>query len=203
MTEDAATAIREELCAQRRRRRTRFGLSALLATSGFGGIVAVWARPDLWDQPWPQLAGQIALWVLGLLVLPAIGVGLWFPGRMSSGSVALLTLLAIVLATGSGWPAPALDGEPTRSGSCAGIVGLVGAAGIGLALSSGAFIQCRRRASTLWLAAAIGVLALVAPLWVCTGAAQRHVWTDHLGFALVVAIAAAGLGRWMGSTRVG
>jgi hypothetical protein len=189
----ALAAIVDDLSALRRERRAHFGVGAAAAGMLLGVMVASMIRGDLLAQPWPALGAQIALWVLGLVALPAIGVGLWFPRRRTTYALAVATLgLAVVAAFGSGAALPL--GAAALEPRCLMGAGMAGAVGLLLALSSGAFVQCRRSATKLWLAASIGILSLVGIAWMCSEPGHVHVLVSHAGAAFGVTIVAIVLG---------
>jgi hypothetical protein len=189
----AMKAVVDDLSSLRRERRAHFGVAAGIASVVFGVMVASMVRGDLLAQPWPALGAQLALWVLGLVALPAIGVGLWFPRRSTMYGLAVATLgLAVIAAFGSGAASPL--GAAALEPRCLMGAGMAGAVGLLLALWSGAFLQCRRPATKLWLAASIGALSLVGIVWMCSEPSAMHVLVSHAGAAFAVTIVAMVLG---------
>jgi hypothetical protein len=188
----AMRAIVDDLSTLRRERRAHFAVGAVLAGVLLGGLVTTMARPDLLAQPWPALGAQIGLWVLGLVALPAIGVGLWFPRRHTTLGLTVATFGLAVVAT-FGWGAASLGAAVVEPRCLAG-AGMAGAIGLVLALASGAFVQCRRRTSKLWLAVSIGGLSLASIMWICADPGPMHVLVSHAGSAFAVSLLAMALG---------
>jgi hypothetical protein len=189
----AMAAIVDDLSALRRERRAHFGVGAAMAGVVLGAMVASMIRGDLLAQPWPAIGAQLALWVLGLVALPAIGVGLWFPRRSTTYGIVVATLgLAVVAAFGSRAASPL--GAAVLEPRCLMGASMAGAVGLLLALSSGAFVQCQRPATKLWLAASIGTLSLVGIMWMCSEPGAMHVLMSHAGAAFAVTIVAIVLG---------
>jgi hypothetical protein len=189
----AMNAIVDDLSALRRERRAHFGVGAAVGGTLLGAMVVLMVRDDLLAQPWPALGAQGALWLLGLVALPAIGVGIWFPRRSTTYGLAVATFaLAIVAAFGSAAATPL--GAAALEPRCLMGAGMMGAVGLVVALSSGAFVQCRRPATKLWLAASVGALSLVGIVWMCSEPGAMHVLVSHAGAALAVSILALVLG---------
>ena len=103
---DAAALIVADLQHDQRNRRRHF-LPALLivAMAVTVALVTMGLRPDLLQQPWWQLLVQCLLWLLCLMVFPAIGLGLVFPSRparvgLAAGAVGLTLIATLGLPQG-------------------------------------------------------------------------------------------------------
>jgi hypothetical protein len=188
----ARCAIFDDLSTLHRERRAHFGTSAIVLAAIVGAMVAATLRSDLLTQPLPALVAQVSLWGIGLLVLPAIGVGLWFPGRGASIAVVASTIALASIATL--WPAHDA-GEPAGlEPRCLMAVGMVGALALAATMLTGAFRQCHRSSTKSWLAGGIGILSLVATVWMCNAPGVVHMLTSHIGAALGVGLVAVLIG---------
>lgn len=188
------SAISRDLASLRSRRRRHFvpalGLTLVIVV---GALVGFGLRPDLLEQPLWQIVLQVAAWMVCLVLFPAIGVGLWFPGRgtrlvLAVGGVALGMVAALGLPGGDD------HARAAGPGPCWTVL-----AGCGLALLvvgawSGAFAQRRAKSSTFWIAAGLALAALEVVTWVCPTGATGHVVTMHFGPALLVVVIAATAG---------
>lgn len=203
---DACELITADLERQCRARRTHFLPALLLAlVVGVGTLVAVGTRPDLLEQGPIQLAALAGLWVLCLVIFPAIGVGLLFVGRTTRLALVAAGVLATVMLT-SGWP----DGTASmhvHGGSGLGCLPLTLGTGVlllGIGFLSGAFVQRRAVASIFWVAAGLSLMALNVVTWHCPRTGLPHVLPHHLGGALallVVAVIVGVLARRHGRAR--
>jgi hypothetical protein len=185
-------AIFDDLSTLHRERRAHFGTSAFLLAAIVGAMVAGTLRSDLLAQPIPALVAQISLWGLGFVVLPAIGVGLWFPGRGSSIALVASTIALVWVATL--WPAHGTVEPAGLEPRCLMAVGVVGAIALAATMLSGAFSQCHRPSTKRWLAGGIATLSLVATVWMCSAPGVVHMLTSHIGAALGVALVAVLIG---------
>lgn len=198
MTEkiDAVSAITRDLESLRARRRRHFAPALALAfVIVLGALVGFGPRSDLLEQPTWQLGVQIAAWLVCLVLFPAVGIGLWFPGR---GGRALLAVggvaLAVVAALGVPLPAVETTTDAHGGGPCWMVLGGCGLVLLAIGALSGAFEQRRARSSAFWVAAGLALAALEAVTWICPSAQTRHVVSMHLGPAILVVLLAAGAG---------
>lgn len=192
-SDNAFQAIMQDLRKQQRVRRAHF-LPALLlvAILVIGVLVSLEVRPDLLEQPPAQLALQGALWIVCLLVLPAVGVGLLFPGRWMRVSLATGAIL-LAAAASTGWPLTDLHhGEAVGIDGCMTIVMGTGIMLVLIGFLSGAFVQRRGVASVFWVAAGLALVALNVVTWHCPASGLLHVLPSHLGgAALLMSVAVA------------
>lgn len=199
MTHDARTLIEGDLAGLRRERRRHFGpalVIALLAVGGF--LVLTGVRPDLWSQPGWQLGLQLAVWLLCLVALPAVGLGLWFPAR---GPRIALALAAVLAASGAALGPGLVDmfsgtgpeGQMTVDFCTQAMLGN-GFVLFVVAVLSGAFIQRRGRGGALWVSGGIALMALDAIVWHCPSQDLGHNLRSHLGAALVLLALAGAAG---------
>lgn len=198
---DAKRLIVSDLEALRRERAQHFrGALVLLALGSAAALTIVGKRPDLLAQPTAQLGAQALNWALGLAVLPALGLRLWFPPAGTRRALAGLTVAAagLVAAGPALWGSSAATGPPTHGLSLVRCVLLVFATGT-LALivgaTSGAFGVPRRPAASLWLATAAASIAIGAVAWHCPRTDPAHTLPSHAGSGLALALFAAGVGR--------
>ena len=193
----AKELICADLDAQRRRKRAHFVPALLLAgVVVVGSIVVFGARPDLLQQPPGQLAMQIVLWAACLFVLPAIGVGLLFPGRTARILLAVGAVAMTVVAT-TGWPFAERDLLAHAHGTFGGCVTItlaMGAMLLAIGFLSGAFVQRRGFGSVFWIAAGLSLMALNVVTWQCPQSGLTHVLPGHLGAALVLLLLAVVVG---------
>lgn len=191
---DAFDAIVEDLTRKQKHKRAHF-LPALMLTAIIvvGALVTMSVRPDLMRQPPAQLAMQMLLWVICLVVMPAIGVGLLFPGRRVRVLLAFAAVAAAVAAS-TGWPmAPHPEG-PGGVDRCIAVVLGTGALLLGIGFLSGAFVQRRRMASVFWVAAGLTLAALNLVTWHCPQSGLMHVLPSHVGGASLLLLVALGVG---------
>lgn len=197
MTRDVEQLILGDLAALRRERLRHFAPALVLVLLASGGFLVVTGlRPDLWQQPTWQLALQSAVWLLCLVALPAVGLGLWFPGR---GPRVLLAVAAVLAAAGAAL-GPGLsdmfqgtvpDARRMSLDFCMTAMIGHGFAVFAVAVLSGAYIQRRGRGSALWVAGGIALMALDAVVWHCPSQDLWHNLRSHLGAAaLLLALAA-------------
>ncbi|MEZ4426087.1 MAG: hypothetical protein R3A51_00190 [Nannocystaceae bacterium] len=189
---DARLLISDDLAVLQRERRRHFAPALALVIIALTVLVLLLGiRPDMFDQPWWQLTLQGVVWVQCLLILPAIGLGLLFPGR----GVKLVVALAAVVTTffaavGLPGPFPGFSALLEHAfGRGVGCISFVFAAGAGLLLIghfSGAFAQRRRREAVLWITAGITMAVVDAITWHCPASDPLHTLSTHIGTALVV-----------------
>ena len=100
MSVDAQALIVGDLRALRRGRARHFVPALVLSLLLVGGFLVIGGlRPDLWRQPGPQLAAQLATWLLCLVALPAVGLGLWFPSLPLRVGLVVAAVVVIVATT--------------------------------------------------------------------------------------------------------
>lgn len=187
---DALSAICADLERCQKAKRTHFlPALTLAAITVVGALVTMSVRPDLWQQPPAQLALQGLLWILCLVVMPAIGVGLLFPGRGARVLLALVAVATAVAAT-TGWPLAPHPGGHGGVDRCLTMVVGAGVLLLGIGFLSGAFIQRRRVTAVFWVAAGLSLAALNLVTWHCPQSGLMHVLPSHLGgAALLLSIA--------------
>lgn len=197
---DALTAITADLERDQERRRAHF-LPALVlaAVVVVAALVVVNVRPDLLQQPPGQLVVQVLLWILCLVVLPAVGVGLLFPSRTGRILLAVTAVFGTAAAT-TGWPFATHHGPGSEAGpafdGCLALV--LGTGGLLLAIGflSGAFLQRRRVTGVFWVAAGVSLVALNVSTWHCPESGLVHVLPSHLGGAALLLLMGVLVGVW-------
>ncbi len=182
---DANALITTDLRALRRDRRRHFRPALLLAVAVVTAIVALLGlRRDLWHQAPAQLAAQFGLWVFALGVMPAVGVGLWFPPRwLRVGLWLVAGGLAVVATLGPHITRPALP--PPGIDPCMLATFGTGTVLLALAAISGALTLHRYGRGSVWVSAGITLAALDAIIWHCASTHVSHNLGSHLGAALV------------------
>lgn len=177
---DAASLIVADLQHAQRNRRRHFLPALLIVVFIVGGLMMLGLRPDLLEQPWWQLALQCVLWLLCLIVFPAIGLGLIFPSRparigLAAGAVGL-TLFATL-----GVPQGDLFGPDQHfGGGCGTMISVYAAVVLLMGILSGAFVQRRKSSAVYWISAGISLTALTAITWQCPVSGAAHVVPSHL-----------------------
>jgi hypothetical protein len=193
----AKDLICADLEAQQRRKRAHFVPALLLAgIVVVGSIVAFGARPDLLQQPPGQLVLQILLWGACLFVFPAIGVGLFFPGRVTRIVLAVGAIAMTVVAT-TGWPFAErnlLDHAHDGWGGCVTLTLGMGILLLCIGFLSGAFVQRRGLSAVFWVGAGLSLMALNVITWHCPQSGLLHVLPGHLGAAVVLLVLAVVVG---------
>ncbi len=192
---DAAKLIVADLESLQRRRRRHFlpALGIVILAVG-GAMLLMGLRPDLLEQPWWQLILQCVLWLLCLVVFPAIGLGLLFPSRAARIGLAAGAVGSTVLAT-LGLPDPAMFEPDTHGGlGCGVLVTLYAMVVLLMGLFSGAFVQRRKTAAVFWIAAGIALTGLAAITWQCPLTGAAHVLPSHLGVAAALMIGTSIIG---------
>ena len=194
MSIDAEALVVEDLRALRRGRARHFVPALVLSLLTVGGFLVVGGlRPDLWLQPPVQLVAQLAVWLLCLVALPAVGLGLWFPPRPLRVVLASAAVLAAVLAAlGPGLFAmlPGTGQGPQMDPCVAGTFG----SGLGLlaiGVLSGAFAARRWPGSAIWVSGGVALMALDAVVWHCPSEDMHHNLFSHLGAALLLLLLAS------------
>lgn len=174
----------QDLRKEQRVRRAHFLPAFLLASVlVIGVLVSMNVRPDLLEQPPAQLVLQGALWIVCLLVLPAVGVGLLFPGRWTRVGLATGAIL-LAAAASTGWPFTGLQhGGEAAVDSCMMLVMGTGVMLVLIGFLSGAFVQRRGVAGVFWVAAGLTLVALNVVTWHCPASGMMHVLPSHLGGA--------------------
>lgn len=192
---DALEAIGSDLSAASREKRRHFlpavagAMALVLGLLAMAGIRDDFAQLPLWRQI--SLGGS---WIVGGLLFPAVGVGLWFPGRATRSLLAVLGI-ALPLAAVVGWP-PGSD-PPHSAVPCGVALAVLGGALLGVGTLSGAFAQRRSASATAWVAAGLTVAAMATTSWICPVDAVPHLAWGHLGPALALSLLALSLGRWL------
>jgi hypothetical protein len=200
-TPDCVSVISRDLAALRSRRRRHFGPAVVVAMAiVVGALVGFGLRPDLFEQPSWQLALQAVVWIVCLVLFPAIGVGLWFPRRatralVAVGGVVLASIAAVGIPFGSDVTAT------SDAGPCWLVLAGCGLALLGVGAWSGAFAERRARTSTFWISAGLALAALEVVTWTCPSRAATHVIPLHFGPALLVVAAAAAAGALLQARR--
>jgi hypothetical protein len=192
---DARALIEGDLDQLQRERRRHFVPALLLAAVALGSFIVIGGvRPDLLSQPPWQLLIQVALWALCLVVFPAIGLGLMFPGRVVRVLLAVGAVLLTFAAT-LGWPSDLVPNHDRFSfDGCMMMLTLFGVGLLGLGLFSGAFVQRRRTSAVYWIAAGVALAALNTVTWHCPNTGAAHVMPNHIGGAVVMMVLASVVG---------
>jgi lysylphosphatidylglycerol synthetase-like protein (DUF2156 family) len=198
---DAAQLIVADLeSGQRQRRRHFLPALAIVTLAVAGAMLLMGLRPDLLAQPWWQLVLQCVLWVMCLIVFPAIGLGLVFPSRgarigLAAGAVGL-TMIATL-----GVPDAQMFGDDHHfslggngGGGCGLMISVYAAAVLLMGLLSGAFVQRRKATAVYWISAGISLTALTAITWQCPMTGAAHVVPSHLGVAAALMIGTSLIG---------
>lgn len=200
MSLDAHSLIAGDLRGLRRDRRRHFVPAAILVLLLLGGFLLLTGlRPDMWMQPGWQIAAQLAVWLLCLVALPAVGLGLWFPSRPLRLALAVCAVLAAVAAAlgpglmdmfvGTGQ----LDQGP-RADRCVAATFGAGITMLAIGVLSGAFAQRRRPGAALWISGGVTLMALDAIVWHCPSDDLGHNLYSHLGAAALLLLLAAAVG---------
>ncbi len=193
----ALEAIRSDLGAQQRARRAHFRPALLLSlVVVLAPLVIMGVRPDLWQLPPAQLGVQVLLWVLCLVVFPAIGVGLLFLGRTTRVVLAMAAVALTVVAS-TGWPLSGLSHDHAREGAfvgCFSVTVAIGVVMLGIGVVSGAFVQRKRVSAVFWLASGLALVALNVVTWHCPHSGMLHVLPSHVGGAAALLGLAAVIG---------
>lgn len=201
MSVNAEALIVGDLRALRRGRARHFLPALVLSLLLLGGFLTLTGlRPDLWLQPGWQIAAQLAVWLLCLVALPAVGLGLWFPGRAVKVVLAVAAVaVAVAAALGPGLldmfrGAGALGQGPQLDLCVASTIG-AGLPLIALGVLSGAFAQRRKAGGGLWVSGGLALMALDAITWHCPSDDLGHNLFSHFGAAglLLVLAAVAGV----------
>ncbi len=196
---DAEALITGDLADLQRERRRHFLLALAITLGGLVlSMILLGFRKDMFSQPIWQIVLQFAVWVQCFLVLPAIGLGLVFPGRAARVAVVGLAVITTLLA-GVGLPtdAPDLTAMISHAVSdgfgCVAYVFAAGLALLGLGYFSGAFVQRRRREAVLWVTAGIAMATVDAVTWHCPATDPTHTISTHLGAAAVILVITSAL----------
>lgn len=200
----ALEAIRAELGRLQQERRAHFRPALLLSVVAVAALLVVLGvRPDLLQLSPARLAVQVVLWVLCLLVFPALGVGILFVGRKTRFALAI-SAVALTIVASTGWPFTAAEPH-THGGASLGCFSVTLASGIallGIGVLSGAFVQRRKMAAVFWIAAGLSLVALNVITWHCPASGMLHVLPSHLGGAVVL-LGLAALVGWIVRRREG
>jgi hypothetical protein len=186
---DAAKLIMADLESRQRERRRHFipALSIVVLVVA-AAMLIMGLRPDLLQQPWWQLGLQCVLWLLCLVVFPAIGLGLLFPSRGGRIGLAASAVALTFLAT-LGLPSPTMfEDHAHGGGGCAMMISVYVVAVLLMGLLSGAFVQRRKTAAVYWIAAGIALTGLTAITWQCPTTGAAHVLPSHLGVAAALMV---------------
>jgi hypothetical protein len=195
---DAEALIVADLDRRQRAKRWHFVPAVLLGLLGIGGMLVIsGVRRDLFEQaPW-ELVTQISLWLVCLVLLPAIGVGLWFPKRATRIALAFGAVLLTVVST-TGFEFHAGDGGHLLG--CGGFILAFGAGLLAVGVVSGAFIQRRRSSAAYWVAGGVSLTALNTLTWHCPMSGLAHVMPAHVGGAVALMAMASVVG-WLAHRR--
>lgn len=197
---DARALIEGDLAARRRQRAQHFRAAWLLAALAPAlGLVATGVRADLWAQPGWLLGLQLLVWPLALFALPALGLGLWFPGRVARAALGLVAAaVAVVVAAGpvliDRSYAPGPEDHVIYRVGCGLLTLGAGALVLAVCALSGAFAQRRRPAAVLWVAAAIALIGVDTTTWHCRIIGLDHTLPSHLGAGVLMLLAAGLVG---------
>jgi hypothetical protein len=192
---DAAKLILADLDRARTRRRRHFIPALAIIVLALGGAMLVMGlRPDLLEQPWWQLALQCVLWLLCLIVFPAIGLGLLFPSRAARIGLAAGAVGLTVLAT-LGVPSSTMFASDDHGGlGCSLMITIYAMVVLLMGLLSGAFVQRRRAAAVYWIAAGVALTGLTAITWQCPVTGASHILPAHLGVATALMLTTSVVG---------
>lgn len=193
---DVAKLITDDLRnLQRERRRHFFPALAIVVIAVGGALMMMGLRPDLLSQPWWQLTVQCALWVLCLIVFPAIGLGMMFPNRGVRVALAATAVgLAIVATLGIPDGSLASDTHFHFGGGCEMMITVYAMVVLAMGLLSGAFVQRRKTSAVYWITAGISLTALTAITWQCPMTGAAHVVPSHLAIAAALMIGTSIIG---------
>lgn len=191
---NALQAILQDLEAGQRVRRAHFLPALMLAAIVvIGVLVSMNVRPDLLEQPPEQLAIQVGLWILCLLVMPAVGVGLMFPGRWLRVGLATTAIL-LAAAASTGWPFADIHHGEAGVDKCLMLVMMTGVMLVLIGFLSGAFVQRRGVSGVFWIAAGLSLVALNVVTWHCPNSGLMHVLPSHMGGAIMLMVVAVVVG---------
>ncbi|MEM7151572.1 MAG: hypothetical protein AAF799_01975 [Myxococcota bacterium] len=184
---NAKHAILQDLKQGQKVRRAHFlpavGLVAIVVV---GVLVSMKTRPDLLELPPAQLALQGCLWILCLLVMPAVGVGLLFPSRTARFALAGTAIL-LAAAAATGWPfAHVHHGGEGGVDRCLSLVMGTGVMLVLIGFLSGAFVQRRGVSGVFWVASGLALVALNVVTWHCPSSGLMHILPSHLGGAALL-----------------
>ena len=195
---DALEAIRAELGQLQQERRAHFRPALLLSlVAVVAPLVVMGVRPDLLGLPPGRLAVQVVLWVLCLVVFPALGVGILFVGRTMRYVLAGTAIgLSIIAATGWPFSQAAVHDHGEMSFGCLSVTVITGVAMLGIGVLSGAFVQRRKMSAVFWIAAGLSLVALNVVTWHCPASGMLHIVPSHLGGALAL-LGLAALVGWL------
>ena len=194
---DAATLIIADLESQQRTRRRHFLPALIICVLAIAGaFVLMGLRPDLLEQPWWQLLLQCVLWLLCLIVFPAIGLGLIFPSRggriaLAAGAVGLTLLATLGLPQGQLFSP---DDHFHFGGGCGMMITIYAGVVLLMGLLSGAFVQRRKSSAVYWISAGISLTALTAITWQCPMSGAAHVVPSHFGVVAAVMLGTSIIG---------
>ncbi|MCH9684327.1 MAG: hypothetical protein K0V04_23030 [Deltaproteobacteria bacterium] len=183
----ALEAIVSDLKQDQRVRRAHFVPALMLvAIVAVGVLVSMKVRPDLLELPPAQLAMQGCLWVLCLVIMPAIGVGLLFPGRSTRVLLAGGAIL-LACAAATGWPFAATHhGGHGGMDRCLMLVVGTGGMLVLIGFLSGAFVQRRGVSGVFWVASGLTLVALNVVTWHCPSSGLMHILPSHVGGAALL-----------------
>lgn len=203
MTEiDARRLITGDLLAQRRERALHFRVALVLAVAIPAGLIAATGlRFDLLHQPAWLVATEVLVWMLALVALPAVGLGLWFPGRGARIALASVAAAAAVLvAAGPELVGTRIDGPLTRGlrfDYCTRLTLGSGALVLAVCALSGAFAIRRRPEASLWISAAVVLLGIDTTAFHCYVTGLDHTLPSHLGSGVLLLLFAAAIGVYL------
>lgn len=200
---DVRQLIADDLDATQRHRRRHFVPALVMSVIAIGGLLLAFGlRHDLLDQPPLQLALQILMFALCLLVLPAVGLGLLFPSKGVKVGLAVLTV-AVAIAASLSWRIDAhhADAIHFHVDLCFILQLVLGLVLVGVGALSGAFIQRRRPSAVYWVAAGLGLAAMNTATWFCPMNSVEHVMPSHFMAATALVLLAGFIGWWLHRRR--
>jgi len=200
---DAGKLIEDDLSALARRRRRHFVPALVMAVLAISGLLLAFGlRHDLLEQPPLQLALQIGMFALCLLVLPAVGLGLFFPSKGVKAGLVVLTM-AVAAAASLRWQSAAHHADAMHFGvdHCFKLEIILGLVLVGVGALSGAFVQRRRPSAVYWVATGLGLAAMNTGTWFCSVNRLEHIMPSHFAAAAALVVIAGATGWWLHRRR--
>jgi hypothetical protein len=195
MKRDVFDAIGADLSAAQTEKRRHFvpatigAISLSLALVAMAGI-----REDISELGlWRQIAFG-ASWIVCGFLFPAVGIGIWFPRRVTRLS---LIAAGVVLPLCAVLGGPQAQEHPHPAGPCGLALVVLGIGLVGIGALSGAFAQRRAKGSTIWVAAGLTLAGVTTTSVVCPVDEPGHLLWGHVIPGLGFMVAAIVLGRWV------